>query len=94
MRFLCGIDNINIHLREVPMFEYEQDIVEQLRSSNKQFEKLYNEHRKLKTKVRDAELGILPLDDYRLEVMKKEKLLMKDRMAAMIAQYKRQHSIA
>ncbi len=76
------------------MFEYEQDIVEQLRSSNKQFEKLYNEHRKLKTKVRDAELGILPLDDYRLEVMKKEKLLMKDRMAAMIAQYKRQHSIA
>ena len=76
------------------MFEYEQDIVEQLRSNNKQFEKLYNEHRKLKTKVRDAELGILPLDDYRLEVMKKEKLLIKDRMAAMIAQYKRQHSIA
>ena len=72
------------------MFEYEQDIVEQLRSNNKQFQKLY----KLKTKVRDAELGILPLDDYRLEVMKKEKLLIKDRMAAMIAQYKRQHSIA
>ncbi len=74
------------------MFEYEQDIVQELRSSNKQFEKLYNEHRKLKTKVRDAELGILPFDDYRLEVMKKEKLLIKDRMAAMIAQYKREHS--
>jgi uncharacterized protein YdcH (DUF465 family) len=76
------------------MFEYEQEIVAELLSSNKEFEKLYNEHRKLKTKVRDAELGVLPLDDYRLEVMKKEKLLMKDRMAAMIVQYKRDHSPA
>ncbi len=81
-------------MSEVPMFEYEQDIVEELRKSNARFEELYKEHHKLKEKVRDAELGVLPLDDYRLENMKKMKLLAKDRMAAMIAQYKREHSMA
>ena len=75
------------------MFEYEQDIVEELRNSNKKFEKLFTEHHRLKEKVRDAELGVLPLDDYTLEIMKKKKLLAKDRMAAMIARYKREHSV-
>lgn len=76
------------------MFEYEQDIVEKLRVSNDRFEKLFQEHHKLKEKVRDAELGVLPLDDFTLENMKKEKLLAKDRMAAMIAKYKREHLVA
>ena len=76
------------------MFEYEQDIVEALRSSNEKFQELYNEHRKLKEQVRDAELGVIPMNDFALETMKKKKLLAKDRMAAMIARYKREHSMA
>jgi uncharacterized protein len=70
------------------MFEYEQKIVDELRKNNKKFEQLFEEHHKLKGKVRDAGLGVLPLDDYTLENMKKKKLLVKDRMAAMIARYK------
>jgi len=71
------------------MFEFERDIVEALVTNSKQFEELYNQHHVLKEKVRDAELGVLPLNDVALGKMKKQKLLTKDRMAAMIADYKR-----
>lgn len=71
------------------MFEFEREIVDALLSGNKHFEELHNQHGQLKRKVRDAELGVLPLDDVALEKMKKEKLLAKDRMAAIIEEYKR-----
>ena len=74
------------------MFEYDQDIVEVLLNDNAQFQALYEEHNSLKKKVRDAELGVLPLDALSLGTMKKEKLLAKDRMAAMIEQYRREHA--
>ena len=76
------------------MFEYEQDIVQALLVENQHFQELFKKHHDLKEKVRDAELGVLPLDDYALGTMKKEKLLAKDRMAAMIEQYRRQHPAA
>ncbi len=71
------------------MFEFERDIVKALVDDNKQFEELYNKHHVLKEQVRDAELGVLPLNDAALGNMKKQKLLTKDRMAVMIADYKR-----
>ncbi len=72
------------------MFEYDQDIVQHLLSDNVGFQELYRKHTELKEKVRDAELGVLPLDDYTLGTMKKEKLLAKDKMAIMIESYRRQ----
>lgn len=74
------------------MFEYDQDIVEVLLNDNERFQALYNEHNALKEKVRDAELGVLPLDGASLGTMKKEKLLAKDKMAVMIEQYRREHA--
>ena len=74
------------------MFEYDQDIVEVLLNDNEQFQILYKQHNTLKAKVRDAEIGVLPLDDLSLGTMKKEKLLAKDKMAAMIEQYRREHA--
>ena len=74
------------------MFEYDQDIVEILLNDNEQFQALYKEHNALKEKVRDAEIGVLPLDALSLGTMKKEKLLAKDKMAAMIEQYRREHA--
>ena len=74
------------------MFEYDQDIVEVLLNDNEQFQALYREHNALKEKVRDAEIGVLPLDALSLGTMKKEKLLAKDKMAAMIEQYRREHA--
>ncbi len=74
------------------MFEYDQDIVEVLLNDNEQFQILYKQHNTLKAKVRDAEIGVLPLDDLSLGTMKKEKLLAKDKMAAMIERYRREHA--
>ena len=74
------------------MFEYDQDIVEVLLNDNERFQALYNEHNALKAKIREAEIGILPLDDASLGTMKKEKLLAKDRMAVMIERYRREHA--
>ena len=74
------------------MFEYDQEIVEVLLNDNEQFQALYKEHNALKEKVRDAEIGVLPLDALSLGTMKKEKLLAKDKMAAMIEQYRREHA--
>ena len=50
---------------------------------------LYDKHHVLKTKVHDAEIGTLPLDDLTLGTLKKEKLLAKDKMAAMIEEYRK-----
>jgi uncharacterized protein YdcH (DUF465 family) len=74
------------------MFEYDQDIVTSLLNDNAQFQQLFKQHNDLKEKVRNAELGVLPIDDITLGTMKKEKLLAKDKMAAMIEQYRREHA--
>ena len=76
------------------MFEYDQAIVQALLTDNGEFKDLYKRHDELKDKVRKAELGVLPLDDQTLVAMKKEKLLTKDKMAAMINVYRREHATA
>lgn len=72
------------------MFEYDQSIVQALLTDNEQFRELYKEHHDLKEKVRNAELGILPVDDFTLGTMKKQKLLAKDKMARMIEKYRQE----
>lgn len=74
-------------MREVQMFEYDQDIVHALLEENEQFQELYEYHGKLKMRIRDIEAGIHPLDSLSLGMLKKEKLLAKDRMATIIARY-------
>ncbi len=74
------------------MFEYDQQIVKRLLADNETFKALYRQHDDLKAKVRDAELGVLPIDAITLGMMKKEKLLAKDKMAAMIEEYRQQHA--
>ena len=70
------------------MFENQDEAVNALLEGSNEFKTLYNEHAQLKEKVRDAELGVLPLDDATLGTMKKQKLHHKDRMAAMIEEYR------
>ena len=76
------------------MFEFESEIVDTLVADDKQFEELYNKHHTLKEQVRDAEIGILTIDDIELGVLKKEKLLTKDRMASMIEDFKRVNTLS
>ena len=74
------------------MFEYDNEIVECLRTENKDFERLYNKHVELKQKVHKANEGIDAVDDQSLEQMKKEKLQLKDRLATLIEDYRRIHA--
>jgi uncharacterized protein len=71
------------------MFEYDQHIVNSLLSENNDFKRLYDKHDELKQRVEEANAGAIPVDDFSLEKMKKEKLLLKDKMAMMIENYRR-----
>ena len=73
------------------MFEYDNEIVESLLSENKDFERLYAKHGKLKQRVEQANSGVEPIDDLSLEQLKKEKLMVKDRLAILINDYRRVH---
>jgi uncharacterized protein YdcH (DUF465 family) len=73
------------------MFEYDNEIVESLLSENRDFERLYAKHGELKQKVEQANAGVDPIDDVQLEQLKKEKLLVKDRLASLIEGYRRVH---
>ncbi len=74
------------------MFEFDRQIVESLLSESFDFKRLYEKHDMLNQQVDEITAGILPADDLTLERMKKEKLLLKDRMSMMIEKYKRQHA--
>lgn len=74
------------------MFEFDQDIVDCLLNEDDDFKRLYEKHSELKQKVKEANLGTRPMDDFTLEDLKKQKLLLKDRMAAKIASYRSQHA--
>ena len=71
------------------MFEYDNEIVESLLSENRNFERLYNKHNELKQKVEQANAGREPIDEISLEQLKKEKLLVKDRLASLIEGHRR-----
>ena len=76
----------------INMFEHDQEIVQQLLADNTDFKILFDKHQELDEKVDKAGNGVLPLDDITLEKMKKEKLLVKDKMALMIEKYRREHA--
>ena len=66
------------------MFEGQsQSEVEALMKANTEFRQLYHRHKELDKQVLDAELGVLPVDDVRLNKMKREKLAAKDRLIRM-----------
>lgn len=68
------------------MFENQQrDDVEALMKADAEFRRLYQRHKQLDSKVHDADIGVLPIDDVTLASMKKEKLLAKARLERMWA---------
>lgn len=68
------------------MFENQQrDDVEALMKKDAEFRRLYQHHRHLDSKVHDADIGVLPIDDATLSGMKKEKLRAKARLEQMWA---------
>lgn len=65
------------------MFEDHQSEVAELMQRDAEFRSLYYRHRELDSKVRDAEIGVLPIDDATLRSMKFEKLHTKEKLTQM-----------
>ncbi|WP_329741604.1 YdcH family protein [Dyella sp. A6] len=66
------------------MFESQpRDDVEALMKADAEFRRLYQRHKELDSKVHDAEIGVLPIDDATLVGMKREKLQAKERLQRM-----------
>lgn len=70
------------------LHEYKNEIHE-LKMSNAHFAKIFEKHNALDQQVEDAEAGRTLLTDAELEVLKKEKLLLKDEAYKMILDYKK-----
>ncbi|MCS3903669.1 uncharacterized protein YdcH (DUF465 family) [Methylohalomonas lacus] len=71
------------------MFDYDQEVVKYLLQDSIEFQRLYDRHHRLKQQVEEAHRGDMTIDDFALERLKKEKLQLKDRMADLIANYRR-----
>ncbi len=73
------------------MFEAQQKDVEALIKNDSEFRSLYQRHQELDSKVHDAEIGVLPMDDTTLHKMKKEKLWAKDKLIHLWERYRTTH---
>ncbi len=73
------------------MFEFDQDTVNELLNDDEQFRRLYAKHHDLNEKVDEVTSGNAVMEQFELESLKKEKLLLRDRMQAIISQYSLHH---
>lgn len=74
------------------MFHEYRDEIHTLKMNNAHFEKIFDEHNELDQKIKNAEDGIKPLDNTEIEVLKKQKLRLKDEVYAMILEYRKSAS--
>lgn len=75
------------------MFDYDQEVVTYLLNDSIEFKRLYEKHSRLKQQVEQSHRDTT-VDDFALESLKKEKLYLKDKMAGMIADYRRDQLVA
>lgn len=66
------------------MLDFDQATVDRLLNNDDGFRHLYNKHSALNAKVDQITAGKVPMEQIQLESLKKEKLLLRDRMQAII----------
>lgn len=74
------------------MFEFDEEVIDTLLKESVDFKRLYDKHINLKRDVNSANIGDTPIDDMELERMKKEKLFLKDQMAQIIGNYRKDNA--
>ncbi len=70
------------------LHEYKNEIHD-LKLSNAHFAKIFEKHNSLDQKIEDVEAERTVLTDVELEILKKEKLLLKDEAYKMILDYRK-----
>lgn len=73
----------------------EQEIVELLKKENDEFRKLSEEHRQLDMILAemDGKRYLTPEEEFERKKIQKQKLMKKDKMAALVREYKKSHSL-
>ena len=74
------------------MFEYDQEIVQNLLKDNIDFKRMHDKHGILDLKIEEAYNQTDRVDDLLLGTLKKEKLQLKDQMAEMVDSYRHAQS--
>ncbi len=77
------------------LHEY-RDIITHMKqneAANAHFLKIFDRHNELDDQITKAENGSLPLTDFEMENLKKEKLKLKDEAYANILKYKKEHNL-
>lgn len=69
------------------MLDVDQETLDKLLAENEDFKSMYQRHAELNKKVDKAGRGELALSDQAFAEMKKEKLVLKDRMTDIIHHY-------
>ncbi|WP_374682771.1 YdcH family protein [Accumulibacter sp.] len=64
------------------------DSIHALKAASQPFGKMYDEYHQLTREVERLEEEDLPVDDFTIETMKKQRLLLKDQMYRMLVAYK------
>lgn len=62
-------------------------------AANAHFLRIFDKHNDLDDTITKAENGKLPMTDFELEELKKEKLLLKDEAYGMIVKYKQEQNL-
>ena len=70
------------------LHEY-RDEIHELKQENAHFARIFEKHNELDQKVEDAEADRVILTDVELEILKKEKLLLKDEAYKIIMDYRK-----
>ena len=77
------------HHRLAEEFAEFKDRIRELKMNNAHFARIFEKHNDLDQKIEDAEADRVILTDVELEILKKEKLLLKDEAYKMILDYKK-----
>ena len=70
------------------MFGYDRDLITELKQKDAHFKKVFDKHNDLDNEISKIETSGV-YNDIELETMKKEKLVLKDELQAIITKYKK-----
>jgi len=66
------------------MFPEYRDLISRLKTEDAHFSKLFERHNELDHQIANMETGVAPANSFTIESLKKEKLLLKDKLYAVL----------
>jgi uncharacterized protein YdcH (DUF465 family) len=74
------MESFNLAKKECSMFPEYRDLITQLKTTDRHFLNLFDKHNELDQKIKNMEAHIEPSTPVEIEVLKKEKLALKDEL--------------